>query len=197
MTFMDQEDIEKSYKKKDVLWGTKPNRYVSQLPKMLKKGKILDLGVGDGRNALYLAQKGFDVVGVDILKDALKNFLRFARGKNLKVKGMNRDISDYNFKEFYNAIICIGAIHFLNRQKTLLLIKRMKQQTLKEGINIIVAFTTDDEGNKTHPSLHFIQKGELEVYYKDWKILKNDYYSVIDNHDTPHKHHMMILMVEK
>lgn len=39
----------------------------------LKRGTVLDVACGDGRNALYLLQKGFDVTGVDFSNKALND----------------------------------------------------------------------------------------------------------------------------
>ena len=50
---------EKEYKNVDTLWGFNPNNmlltYIDLVP---KSGKVLDIGIGEGRNALFLLNKG-------------------------------------------------------------------------------------------------------------------------------------------
>ena len=79
MTFLDIQKISKKYKEQDCLWGLEPNKYVVQIPKIIKSGKVLDIGVGEGRNALFLAKQGFEVLGIDILKEAVNKFLKSAK----------------------------------------------------------------------------------------------------------------------
>ncbi|WP_083465630.1 hypothetical protein [Thalassobacillus sp. C254] len=48
--------------------GNKPNNHISYYASLVsKEAKVLDLGMGEGRNALYFASKGFNTVGVDII----------------------------------------------------------------------------------------------------------------------------------
>jgi len=55
---------------------------------LLPKGRVLDLAMGTGPNAVYLAKKGFDVEGVDISPEAVRSALDQAReaGVNLKAR---------------------------------------------------------------------------------------------------------------
>ena len=59
----------------------------------LKPGKVLDIACGDGRNALYLAQSGFLVTGVDFSAGALNRLHAFADERGLHVDTKLRDLS--------------------------------------------------------------------------------------------------------
>ena len=48
------------------LWGVEPNRFVVETAGDLEPGTLLDLGCGQGRNAVWLAARGFDVTGLDL-----------------------------------------------------------------------------------------------------------------------------------
>lgn len=52
------------------LW--RPNSFLEKIAPDLQKGRALDLGCGSGRDSVFLAGNGFDVLGVDILPDALE-----------------------------------------------------------------------------------------------------------------------------
>ena len=81
---------ERHKSKEGPLYGQVPSDVISYSLAYLKHGNVLDLGCGDGRNAIYLAQRGFNVIGVDSSKVALEKFLRFASEK--KVESRNYSI---------------------------------------------------------------------------------------------------------
>jgi tellurite methyltransferase len=57
----------------------RPSKEIVEILKYKRLGTVLDLGAGKGRNALFLAKKGFDVVGVDKSPEAIKDFLENAK----------------------------------------------------------------------------------------------------------------------
>lgn len=54
------------YSQKGTVWGAEPNQFVADRTKGMTPRRVLDLGSGQGRNAIYLAQQGHQVVAVDI-----------------------------------------------------------------------------------------------------------------------------------
>lgn len=74
----------------------------------LKAGTVLDLACGDGRNAIYLAEEGFEVTGVDFSDEALRRLESFAQRSNLAVTTKQGDLSlDHALKDLgiYDNII--------------------------------------------------------------------------------------------
>ena len=55
------------------LYGKEPVAFLKEKAGLLKKGKTLCLAAGEGRNAVYLAQQGFDVTALDASKKGLEN----------------------------------------------------------------------------------------------------------------------------
>lgn len=53
------------YAERPLVWGSAPNRFVERELGALPPGRALDLACGEGRNAIWLATLGWDVVGVD------------------------------------------------------------------------------------------------------------------------------------
>jgi len=58
-----------------------------------KKGPILDIACGDGRNTIYLARLGYEVVAIDFCEEALKRLNYFAEKESLKIKTRLLDLS--------------------------------------------------------------------------------------------------------
>lgn len=77
-------------------------------------GKALDVACGAGRNALYLAEKGFSVTAIDVSDEALRRAARAARDRQLVVEWVNRDLDAVvDLEETYQFI---SMIRYVNSQ---------------------------------------------------------------------------------
>ena len=61
-----KEKWNKLYDGSGFLYGPEPLAFLKEQWGRLRKGKALDLAMGEGRNAVFLAQQGFPVVGFDV-----------------------------------------------------------------------------------------------------------------------------------
>jgi len=88
---------------------------VEELPalKRLRIKSVLDLGCGTGRHCIYLAKKGFDVIGVDVSKSALKMAKEWALKEKLKnVSFVSGTMTNIPFsKGHFDAAISVSVIH--------------------------------------------------------------------------------------
>src|SRR5690606_6728780 len=60
------------YRRKGYVFGKDPAPSLLEHYTRLPVGRVLDIAMGEGRNAVFLAKKGFDVVGVDISPEAVR-----------------------------------------------------------------------------------------------------------------------------
>ena len=82
--------------------------WVSKMP----KGRALDVACGAGRNAIFLAQNGFDVDAIDISKEGLKLASDKAESLGLKINWLEHDLDQaYNFKSDYNLIVVLWYVN--------------------------------------------------------------------------------------
>ena len=81
------------------IYGKDPAAFLKQKISGLKKGKALVLAMGEGRNAVYLAQNGFDVTGVDISEVAIEKCNKLAKERNTTVNAVVADLTDYDMGE--------------------------------------------------------------------------------------------------
>ena len=81
------------------IYGKEPAAFLKQKIDGLQKGKALVLAMGEGRNAVYLAQNGFDVTGVDISEVAIEKCNRLAQERNTTVDTVVADLTDYDMGE--------------------------------------------------------------------------------------------------
>ena len=81
------------------IYGKEPAAFLKQKMDGLQKGKALVLAMGEGRNAVYLAQNGFDVTGVDISEVAIEKCSKLAKERNTTVNAVVADLTDYDMGE--------------------------------------------------------------------------------------------------
>jgi 2-polyprenyl-3-methyl-5-hydroxy-6-metoxy-1,4-benzoquinol methylase len=62
---MDAADWDKKYERSELVWGAPPNELLVEYATALPHGQALDLACGEGRNALWLATRGWEVTGID------------------------------------------------------------------------------------------------------------------------------------
>lgn len=79
----------------DLVWSGDPNRYVVEETAHLKPGRALDLAAGEGRNAVWLAERGWEVTAVDFSPVAVERGRGLARGRGTQVDWRVADVTAY------------------------------------------------------------------------------------------------------
>lgn len=136
-------------------------------------GRVMDLGCGPGRNALFLAERGFDVEAIDRDASAIAALHALAAGRGLqqRIKAVCARIEDHPFEGSPAAIVCTFALHFLRLQAPELL-SRMQAATAPGGLNIVAAFTENGQWTaEAKRRGYFLKPGELRERYAGWDIL--------------------------
>lgn len=137
----------------------------------IKPCKVLDLGCGQGRNSLYLADNGFDVTSYDLspnMLDTLTNIMAKEGLRNIDVK--QYDINSAAIEDHYDLIISTVVMMFVDRDRVPAIIPDMKAHTHSGGYNLIVcAMSTDAYPFEGFPFT--FSEGELQRYYQDWEMI--------------------------
>ena len=92
------------YSDNNFVYGTEPNKFFKEQIDLLKPGKILMLGEGEGRNGVYAAQKGWLVDAVDFSLKAKEKALKLAKEKSVEINYTVDNLGNYEPKKnFYDA----------------------------------------------------------------------------------------------
>ena len=83
------------YASDDYRFGTRPNKFLVDCAALLKPGRALSLGEGEGRNAVYLAQLGYDVTAVDQSEVGNAKAQRLAKMKGVTLTTVTADLNDF------------------------------------------------------------------------------------------------------
>lgn len=73
------------YATRGMVWGTEPNRFLAEYATGLAPRRVLDLGCGQGRNAVWLATQGHRVTGIDLSPVAIEQARRMAADHTVEV----------------------------------------------------------------------------------------------------------------
>ena len=96
---MDARGWDERYAASELIWSAKPNQFVEVELADLFPGRALDLASGEGRNALWLADRGWDVTAVDFslvgLDKGRSLQARHEHGRDLHVDWVHADVLEY------------------------------------------------------------------------------------------------------
>ncbi|PLA50513.1 tellurite resistance methyltransferase TehB [Neisseria perflava] len=135
-------------------------------------GKVLDMGCGQGRNALYLGLKGFDVTAVDNNPNAVQNVEELARIEELNVRAFEYDLNAANIQENFDYMVATVVFMFLMPRYVPDVIANMKEHTNPGGYNLIVSAMDTEDFPCPMPFPFKFGEGELREYYKDWELVE-------------------------
>lgn len=88
----DAEAWDDRYRSRDLVWGAGPNRAFADAVAGLPVGRALDLACGEGRNAIWLAEHGWQVTAVDFSEVALERGRGLAAQRGVAVDFRNEDV---------------------------------------------------------------------------------------------------------
>lgn len=95
MEITEQQAWDERYSGPDLVWGAGPNRFVAEELGDLPPGRAIDLGCGEGRNAIWLAERGWKVTGVDFSAAGLDRAARLAAGRDVSADWVQADLTCY------------------------------------------------------------------------------------------------------
>jgi len=80
-----------------------------------ERNRLLDLGCGQGRDALFLGRIGYRVVGVDISDVGIQQLNTAAQKEKLQVKGLVADIYSFAISDEFDIVLLDSIFHFYKR----------------------------------------------------------------------------------
>jgi tellurite methyltransferase len=161
------------YSRPTFIFGKSPAQFLAENYQYIPfEGNVLDMGMGEGRNAVFLAQKGYKVTGIDISSVAVKKSYLLAQEFGVKIKGVVASLKDYQIAPAsYDAIVCF---YYVDRS----LIEKMKTWLKPGGVIIFEAFTVKekdkDKSKKNDPLSQslYVKEQELLTLFPGLRVLK-------------------------
>ena len=196
---------EKLYEGESYYWGTEPADFLDKLIALKTPGpemKVLDIGCGEGKDAVYMAQRGYTVAAFDLTVSGIRKTVKLAEERGVRqIRAYVDDINDFESDEFYDIIYSTGTIQYLKKENIAGFFEKVKRMTKPNGLNYFNVFV-EKPFMELPPDWDREEKmwksGELFSWYADWKIHLIDEVIFEDNSGgIPHFHCMDSILAEK
>jgi 2-polyprenyl-3-methyl-5-hydroxy-6-metoxy-1,4-benzoquinol methylase len=103
-----REDWDRRYAEAELVWSVGPNRFLVEEVESLQPGRALDLACGEGRNAVWLARRGWDVVAVDFSQVAVAKARRRAAHEGVSIELVCADLLQYEpAREAFDLVVIL------------------------------------------------------------------------------------------
>lgn len=119
---MEPGDWDAKYRERPLLWSAGPNRFVVEEVAGLEPGTALDVACGEGRNAVWLAEQGWSVTGVDFSSVALDRARDMAAEHQVEIEWVEADLTVWEPAEGYDLVV-VAYVHLPSVELQALLAK--------------------------------------------------------------------------
>lgn len=195
---------EEKYKSQDYYWGIDPSPAcysVLQLMPPVRHLRILDVGCGEGKDAVFFARNGYDVTAFDISDAGIEKTKTLAENVGVKVRVLKADILDYRLDTRYDILYSSGVFHYIPPHLRNEIMSNYKEYTNTNGLHVFNAFVKKpfiDPPPENEPTSSPWISGELSSFYSDW-FIHDCAEKVFDCHSSgiPHRHAMSIIIAKK
>jgi tellurite methyltransferase len=203
---MPSNPYDERYQKPGYYWGTKPSvlcdHLLSFIPESQRASKlVVDIGCGEGRNAVYMALNGLNVWAMDASEVALKKVVQMAQENGVLVATSCQDINGCDLPTGFDILLSTGTVQYLRPDSRQAEFERMKRLTKPGGLHAISALLTKPfipAAPDADATAVLFKSGELLGYYWDWEVL----YSIEEIFDctsggTPQRHAVNRVIAKK
>ena len=163
----DKERWDRKYGTEEYIFGKTPIAFLQEHLHLLPKGKTLDIAMGEGRNGVFLATKGFEVTGIDISEAGLNKAQALAKAQGVTIKTKVVDLESYQLPaETYDVIICT---YYLQRN----LFPQIIQALKPGGMVVMETYTLDHLKYRARfPRQYLLTPNELLHHFADLTVLR-------------------------
>lgn len=167
---------EEVYKTEEYYWGVTPSMTCLKILELLPPSrhlKLLDIGCGEGKDAVFFAKNGYDVTAFDISDAGLKKTEQLAKNFAVNINVFKADILDFRLDERFDILYSSGVFHYIKPELRSEIISNYMEYTNSQGINTINVFVKKPFISKppeNEPTASDWISGELLTHYKDWHI---------------------------
>jgi SAM-dependent methyltransferase len=106
-THMDSRFWDERYDTADMIWTTDANRFLVEIAGGLEPGRALDLACGEGRNTVWLAERGWTATGVDFSPVGLAKASRLAEARGVEITLLEADATTWRPAPQSYDLVCV------------------------------------------------------------------------------------------
>jgi len=185
-------------------WGLEPSSTCYEVMKLLpptRPLRVLDVGCGEGKDAVFFARNGYQVTAFDISLAGVDKARRLADACGVHVSLFRADVLDFRPDSEYDIIFSSGVLHYVPQPLRAEILGSYQAHTSPGGIHALNAFVhkpfIPDAPDENAPAWLW-RSGELAGLYADWRFHRfTEEIFDCDSSGVPHQHCMDAIIAEK
>lgn len=136
----------------------------------------LDVGCGEGQDAAFLAQCGYDTLGIDFVPDAVEKARRLVEQRQLQARFARTDLREWSWAERYDLVLAVNCLQFLG-EDALAVLEKVQGSVAPGGVLGLSLFACES-GSRVENGVFFIALEELlkcfdhEGERRSWQMLE-------------------------
>ena len=147
-------------------FNVKPNEFLVEMAKGRRPGTALDVGMGQGRNTIWLAQQGWDVTGFDPAEKAVALAQETARKLGVHFKAEVKGMEDFDFGQRRWDLILLSYVGGRDMEAVF-------QGALKPGgVLVIEGFHRDATKGRSIGGAVVFDTGQLPAMYPQLRVVR-------------------------
>lgn len=189
---------EKLYDSDEYYWGLEPADFLPSLLEVVDKEpkdiKVLDIGCGEGKDAVYMAKQGCQVTGFDITESGVRKTKLLAEKNGVEINAYVDDINTFKTNEKFDIIYSTGTIQYLFPENINSFFEKINDITNIGGVvyfNVFVEKPYLPLPPDWDKEEKMWKTGDLFSHFKDWEICKIDEVTFEDNSGGIKHYHCM------
>lgn len=140
---MSEQSYDEKYLGDGYYWGREPSETaykVLRLKKPVRPLKLLVIGCGEGRNAIFFARNGYEVSAFDLSERGIEKTKRYAEEAGVTINAFTADINEYRLEENYDVLFSTGTLHYIPEDLKIEIFRNYKNHTNEDGLHIFSVF---------------------------------------------------------
>jgi len=157
-------------------WGKAPSQMCYRVLQLLppdRSLRLLDIGCGEGRNAVFFARNGYQVTAFDTSAKGVEKTKQLAADADAQIDVFVADINAVRLTEPYDVLFSTGVLQYVPQEQRQELLANYQEHTCSGGLNVFSVFVRKPfiaESPDAEKTSHRWLSGELLTYYHDWRI---------------------------
>jgi tellurite methyltransferase len=198
------EFYDQKYVSKDFYWGRRPANLCFQVMQLYPPERplaLLDIGCGEGKDAIFFARNGYQVEAFDISPEGVRKANEWSRELDVPMHAFVGDLLEFRLEKPFDILFSNGVLHLLPESLRETIINNYKEWTRPNGLHAFSVFVEKPFIPPAPDSEETTQRwvsGELFTYYHDWKIeyCAEEIFDC-DSSGIPHQHAINRLVARK
>ena len=186
---------EERYNRSGYYWGKLPSHSCYRVLQMLPADRplrLLDIGCGEGRNAVFFARNGYQVTAFDTSHKGIEKTKQLAADAGVPIEAFVADINEFRLTVPFDVLFSTGVLQYVPPEQRKDLFANYRTYTNPGGLNVFSVFVRKPFIGKApdaEKTAYSWISGELLTYYHDWKIeyCTEDIFDCMSS-GVPHQH---------